>query len=105
MITCRAKKQPSRLLRIYTQRWNIETLVRAYKTRARTARQVLSCKQEGFDRENTYIPDLKCSEQLFALLVLAFVWAVQVDEFVSSLRPSEIKKHGYAEWSLYSSNT
>jgi Transposase DDE domain len=81
-------KRPSQVLRIYAQRWNIETLFGAFKTR-------------GFNLEDTHITDVKRSERLFALLVLTLVWAVRVGEFVSSLRPSEIKKHGYAQWSLF----
>lgn len=81
-------KRPSQALRIYAQRWNIETLFGAFKTR-------------GFNLEDTHITDIKRSERLFALLVLTLVWAVRVGEFVSSLRPSEIKNHGYAQWSIF----
>ena len=54
-----------------------------------------------YGQEDTHITDVKRSERLFALLVITLVWAVRVGEFVSSLRPSEIKKHGYAQWSVF----
>jgi hypothetical protein len=81
-------RRPSRALIIYARRWEIETLFAAFKTR-------------GFNLEDTHITDVKRSERLFALLVITLVWAVRVGEFVSSLRPSEIKKHGYAQWSVF----
>jgi hypothetical protein len=94
-------KRPSRALIIYARRWEreqpagcglvskkIETLFGAFKTR-------------GYNLEDTHMTDVKRSERLFALLVLTLVWAVRVGEFVSSLRPSEIKKHGYAQWSVF----
>jgi hypothetical protein len=80
------RNRPSRALIIYGRRWEIETLFAAFKTR-------------GFNLEDTHMTDVKRSERLFALLVLTLVWAVRVGEFVSSGRPSEIKKHGYAQWS------
>jgi Transposase DDE domain len=81
-------RRPSRALIIYGRRWEIETLFGAFKTR-------------GFNLEDTHITDVKRSERLFALLVITLVWAVRVGEFVTSLRPSEIKKHGYAQWSVF----
>jgi hypothetical protein len=81
-------KRPSRALIIYGRRWEIETLFGAFKTR-------------GFNLEDTHITDVKRSERLFALLVISLVWAVRVGEFVARVRPSEIKKHGYAQWSVF----
>jgi Transposase DDE domain len=81
-------KRPSRALRTYAQRWDIETLFGAFKSR-------------GFNLEDTHITDVGRSERLFGLLVLALVWALMVGEFVSQRRPSRIKKHGYAQWSVF----
>lgn len=81
-------KRPSKALRIYRERWDIETLFGAFKTR-------------GFNLESTHVTNVERSERLFALLVITFVWAVRVGEFVTSSKPSKIKNHGYAAWSLF----
>ncbi len=89
-------KQPSRALIIYAQRWNIETLFAALKTR-------------GFNLEETRMvhrnPCIRWykewSERLFALLVIALVWAVRVGEFVSSLTRIPLKKNGSPPRSVF----
>jgi hypothetical protein len=95
------RKRPSQALMIYAQRWEIETLFAAFKTRARTARQVLFCEQEGFNLEDTHITNLERSERLFALLVIALTWVVLVGEFVSSLKRLKLKNHGSPERSVF----
>ena len=94
-------KRPSKALKIYRERWereqparcclvskNVETLFGAFKTR-------------GFNLEDTHVTNVERSERLFALLVITLVWAVRVGEFVTSFKPSKIKNHGYAAWSLF----
>ena len=74
-------KRPSRALTIYGQRWDIECLFAAFKSR-------------GFNLEDTHVTNPRKSERLFALLVLTLVWAVLVGEFVSSAQALKLKKHG-----------
>jgi Transposase DDE domain len=82
------RKRPSRALVIYAQRWEIETLFAAFKTR-------------GFNLEDTHITNLERSERLFALLVVALVWVVLTGEFVSSLKRLKFKNHGSPERSMF----
>lgn len=81
-------KRPSRALSIYAQRWNIETLFAALKTR-------------GFNLEETRMTHKDRSERLFALLVIALVWAVRVGEFVSSLVRIPLKNNGSPPRSVF----
>jgi Transposase DDE domain len=81
-------KRPSRALAIYAQRWNIETLFAALKTR-------------GFNLEATHMVSKDRSERLFALLVVALVWAVRVGEFVSSLTRIPLKNNGSSPRSVF----
>jgi Transposase DDE domain len=82
------RKRPSQALIIYAQRWEIETLFAAFKTR-------------GFNLEDTHITNLERSERLFALLVIALVWVVLVGEFVSSKKRLKLKNHGSPERSVF----
>jgi Transposase DDE domain len=82
------RKRPSQALVIYAQRWEIETLFAAFKTR-------------GFNLEDTHITNLERSERLFALLVIALAWVVLVGEFVSSLKRLKLKNHGSPERSVF----
>jgi len=82
------RKRPSRALAIYAQRWEIETLFAALKTR-------------GFNLEDTHVTNLERSERLFALLVIALAWVVLVGEFVVSSRRLELKNHGSPERSVF----
>jgi Transposase DDE domain len=81
-------KRPSRALVIYKQRWEIETLFGALKSR-------------GFNLEETHMTDVSRSERLFGLLVLALVWGLLVGELVTQAEPTEIKKHGYGLFSRF----
>ena len=82
------RKRPSQALAIYAQRWGIETLFAAFKTR-------------GFNLEDTHITNLERSERLFALLVIALAWVVLVGEFVSSLKRLKLKNNGSPERSVF----
>jgi len=81
-------RRPSRALALYARRFDIETLFGAFKTR-------------GFNLEDTKVTDPLRSERLFALLVVALVWAVRAGEFVSSLKPTPVRCHGRAVKSLF----
>lgn len=81
-------RRPSRALSIYARRWDIETLFGAFKSR-------------GFNLEATKVTDPVRSERLFALLVVALIWAVRVGEVVSSLKPTPIRGHGRPVRSLF----
>ena len=43
----------------------------------------------------------ECSERMFALLVIALVWAVRVGEFVPSLTRVALKKNGSPPRSVF----
>jgi Transposase DDE domain len=81
-------KRPSKALLIYGQRWEIETLFGALKSR-------------GFNLEETHMTDVSRSERLFGLLVLALTWGLLVGELVTAARPMKVKKHGYALFSRF----
>lgn len=72
----------------YTQRWGIETLFSAFKTR-------------GFCLESTHFQDSERLSKLFALLTLALCWAMRTGEFVAEKTPITIKKHGRKAKSIF----
>ena len=55
-------------LDFYAQRWQIETMFRAFKT-------------AGFNMEDTHLTDYKRLDKLLILIALAFVWAYKVGIF------------------------
>lgn len=81
-------KRPSRALCIYARRWDIETLFGAFKSR-------------GFNLEATHVTDPVRSERLFALLVVALIWAVRAGEFLTSRKPTPVRGHGRPLRSLF----
>lgn len=54
----------------------------------------MALKTRGFNLEQTRMVCKDRSERLFALLVVAVVWAVRVGEFVSSGTRVALKKNG-----------
>ena len=72
----------------YAQRWGIETLFSAFKTR-------------GFCLESTHFQDAERLSKLFALLTLALCWAMQTGKFVAKQTPITIKKHGRKAKSIF----
>lgn len=78
----------SRAVLTYAQRWEIECLYGALKSR-------------GFDFESTHVTDPDRIERLFGLLAVALVWAHRVGELVSSLKPIKVKKHGRRAVSVF----
>lgn len=56
---------PENAAESYKDRWQIETMFKAFKT-------------SGFNIEQTHLSDLKRIEKLFAMVIIAFVWAYKV---------------------------
>ena len=73
---------------IYKQRWEIETLFAAFKSR-------------GFNFESTHLTKLDRIEKLIALLAIAFCWAHLIGEWRCLQKPLKIKKHGAKEQSIF----
>ena len=72
----------------YKERWQIESAFRALKT-------------SGFNIEDTHLTDLDRVEKLFALVLVAFVWAYKAGIFLNSVCPIKVKKHGRKAKSLF----
>jgi hypothetical protein len=78
----------SRAPAIYRQRWEIETLFAAMKSR-------------GFDLEATHMTAPERISRLIGLLALAFVWSHLVGQWRNKKAPLKTKKHGWLEQSLF----
>jgi len=75
-------QQNDSALRIYKQRWQIETMFRAFKS-------------AGFHLEDTHLKDYPRINTLLMVLCLAFVWAYNTGIFRhQNEKPIAIKKHG-----------
>ena len=75
-------------IEIYSNRWQIETLFAALKTR-------------GFNLEDTHITRLDRLSKLMAVLAIAFCWAHKIGEWQNEINPIKIKKHGHRAVSLF----
>jgi len=75
-------------IEIYSQRWQIETMFRAFKT-------------AGFNCEATHITDDLRLDTLMQIMSVAFCLAYQVGEIISSDKPIITKKHGYKQKSVF----
>ena len=73
---------------IYTQRWQIETMFKAFKS-------------SGFDCESTHITDDLRLDTLMQVMSIAFCLAYQVGEIITLSQPPIIKKHGYKQKSIF----
>ena len=58
-------------------------------------------KTSEFNIEDTHLTDIDRIEKLFALVLVAFVWAYKIGIFLNYLRPIKIKKHGRRAQSLF----
>ena len=87
VLVCNA--EPDKALLRYAQRWQIETLFSALKTR-------------GFNLEDTHLTTPSRFNTLLALLALAFTWAHLVGEWCYEQRPLKVKAHGYLPKSYFS---
>jgi hypothetical protein len=68
-------------LALYSQRWQVETLFAALKSR-------------GFNLDASHLQHDERIAKLLALLALAFAWAHLVGEWLHDRKPIPIKKHG-----------
>lgn len=80
--------KPDEAQSVYKERWQIETAFKALKT-------------SGFNIEDTHLTDIERINKLFALVLVAFVWAFKAGIFLNTLRPIKIKKHGRKAKSLF----
>lgn len=80
--------KPERAFVRYAQRWNIECLFSALKTR-------------GFNLEDTRLVNPNKLDKLVILLSIAFAWAHLMGEWVYEHRPLRLKKHGYLPVSFF----
>ena len=87
VVTNEPVSNPAETLKIYKQRWEVETLFRAYK-------------KKGFNLEATHITDPDRIRKLVALLSLALVWCYKIGiKYDACYEPIEVKKHGYKQYS------
>jgi Transposase DDE domain len=85
VITNRA---PSAAMSFYAQRWTIENLFAALKTR-------------GFNFEDSHMTNVDRLENLLGVLCLAAFWAVQLGELIAKYQPIKRKAHGRREVSVF----
>ena len=71
----------------YAQRWQIETMFRAFKT-------------SGFNLESTHVTDPNRLVQLMGVLVLAFCFAYRAGKIVAAKKICPEKKNGYQLFSI-----
>lgn len=80
--------KPDQADTLYKERWQIETAFRAFKS-------------SGYNIEDTHLTEIDRVEKLFALVLIAFVWAYKIGIYLNSLKPIPIKKHGRKAYSLF----
>jgi len=81
-------RAPSAAMSFYKQRWTIENLFAALKTR-------------GFNFEDSHIVNADRLENLLGVLCLAAFWAVQLGELIAKQLPIQRKAHGRREVSVF----
>jgi hypothetical protein len=81
--------QSPQTLEFYKQRWQIETMFKAFKT-------------AGFNLESTHLKDYERLDKLLMLVALAFVWAYKVGIYQhNNIKQIKLKKHGRLEKSFF----
>lgn len=80
--------KPDKANTLYKERWQIETTFKALKS-------------SGFNIEHTHLTEMDRVEKLFALVMIAFVWAYKIGIYLDSLKPITIKKHGRKAYSFF----
>ena len=76
-------------LRFYRQRWQIETMFKAFKT-------------TGFNLEDTHLTDYQRLDKLLMLTALAFTWAYKAGIYRDkNIKKIIIKKHGRSAKSVF----
>ncbi|HOE04473.1 MAG TPA: IS4 family transposase [Bacteroidales bacterium] len=73
--------KPNQAQTLYKERWQIESAFKALKS-------------SGFNIEDTHLTDIERIDKLFALVLVAFVWAYKAGIFLESICPIKIKTHG-----------
>lgn len=68
------------ILLTYSQRWEIETMFKAFKS-------------QGFNLEDTHLTKKDRIEKLLALMAIAFVWSYISGEFFEGVEPIKLKKN------------
>jgi len=53
-----------------------------------------ACKASGFNIEDTYLTDIDRINELFALVMVVFVWAYNIGIFLNDICPIKIKNYG-----------
>lgn len=82
------RPDPNALMR-YKDRWQIETMFRAYKS-------------SGFNLEDTHLTNLERISKMLSLISVAFVWAYRVGIYRNDhIKPIQIKKHGRKACSFF----
>jgi hypothetical protein len=73
---------PKEAIESYKERWQIESMFKAFKT-------------SGFNIEQTHLSDINRLEKLFAIVIIAFVWAYKVGLFLhQNIKEIRMLKHG-----------
>lgn len=73
--------KPQDALLNYKQRWQIETMFKAFKTK-------------GFNIEDTHLTDIDKIDKLVAVVSIAFTWAYKAGIYLhQNIKPIAIKKH------------
>jgi hypothetical protein len=81
--------KPEESLSYYAQRWQIETLFRAFKS-------------SGFNLEQTHLKHTERIEKLVLLVMIAFVWCYKIGDFIDKeIKQIPLKKHGRRAKSIF----
>ncbi|MCC5918000.1 MAG: IS4 family transposase, partial [Cryomorphaceae bacterium] len=81
--------KPDEAIKYYAQRWQIESMFRAFKS-------------SGFNLEDTHVTIQDRLEKLIMLTMIAFVWCYKVGDHIDQkLKPIKIKKHGRRAISIF----
>ena len=75
-------------IKTYKDRWQIETLFKAFKTK-------------GFNIEDTHLNQIERINKLVAVVAIAYAWAYKVGEYVhQNIKPIAIKTHQRKAFSI-----
>ena len=80
--------KPDEAQSLYKERWQIETAFKALKS-------------SGFNIEDTHLTEMERISKLFALVLVAFVWAYKAGIYLNEIYPIKIKTHGRKAKSLF----
>jgi hypothetical protein len=79
---------PYTAIKIYKERWGIETLFQSLKSR-------------GFNFEDTHLTKEERIKKLMVFLAISFTWAFIVGEWLNEIKPLKVKKHQRLEKSIF----